>query len=343
MQTASIPDASTHSDLKEVSDTFIQLLQDIIKDFEQYPDSLDQLKQTIASLLLPLTLAGVAMGVAHLVQPRFYSEVKTVRELFTQLSPFMNPMSFHLLESLTRLSDCSTAAERVSAFRKLRLSKSHLVLSADQWTVPTRHDGLNDLDTTATPDAKVAHTASLNKLQSLHPEIFVGLPGYDSTASLEDTVRISARINANLISLSDYDAIVTAICGFFLLPESALVYVGCMNQPLTLCWCVGTEISGYMRQVMVKVNSEIMLAEQGIVNIMIGNWLNYKCLTVEVSVLSPTTSGSVLYIMNVDHTLCHCSLQECQLHLHAYYGALDHTPDGVDLSVPNFVSYFFNG
>ena len=271
--------ADIQSDLRELSDAFITFSQTVKEEFEQLPNGLAVLKQTLASLVLPMKFGGMV----HLVPPTLYSESKSVDEILTCLSPFVNPLSFYLLQSLAQLSGCTSAAEAISDFCQLRETKSYIVLCSDQWAVPTTPDGLNDLNTEASPGAKSAHDASFDDLRSFHPQIFARPQEHESLSALSNFVRVSAQLNMKVVSLSDYDAIMTAISGFFLLPKSALVYVGCSSRPLTLCWCVIKEISVYMRQTLVQVNSELLMAEQGIAHIMVGDWLNYKCLTVQVS------------------------------------------------------------
>lgn len=266
--------ANSEADLKELTDSFIQLFQDVIKDFEQCPNGLNIVKEALTSLLLPRKFSTKC----SLIQPQLYAEAKTIREILMEIFPFMNPVSFHLLQLLAQLSGCIPAIEKISDFIQLRMTKSHVLLCEDQFTIPTTRDGLNDLNTLSLSDGVMAHAASLDVLQSVYPQMLARLP---SLASM-DVIRVSAMMSAKQVTLSDYDCIVTAICGFFLLPKSALVYVGCTNQPLVLCWCVAKEVYFYMRQVKINVNCELLLAEQGIINIMIGDWLNHKCLTIKV-------------------------------------------------------------
>lgn len=264
--------ASQDSEFKEMTESFVQLFQDVIMELEQIPNGLDALKQTLSSLVLPQRSGGVA----HLVRSQLYMEIKTVRDVLMNLFPFVNPVSFHLLQTLIQLSGCVSAAEKVASFVRLRQSKSRVLLCSNEWIV---HSTCNDLDTPISSDAAASHSQPLDQLQSSHPHVLAQLP---SLAPVADLVRISARIDAKRLSLSGYDSIVTAICGFFLLPKSALIYVGHTTRPLTLCWCVDKEVSLYARQVAVKVSCELLLTEQGVTNIMIGDWVNYKCLSKKV-------------------------------------------------------------
>ena len=97
--------------------------------------------------------------------------------------------------------------------------------------------------------AKSAHDASFDDLRSFHPQIFARPQEHESLSVLSNFVRVSAQLNMKIVSLSDYDAIVTAISGFFLLPKSALVYVGRSSRPLTLWWRYRSTCTGCKRLV----------------------------------------------------------------------------------------------
>ncbi len=255
------------------------------------------IKQTFASLVLPLKLGAMVL---HLVPPSLYSKAKSVDEIFIGLSSFVNPLSFSLLRSLAQLSGCTSAAEKISGFSHLRQTKSHIVICSEQSVHPATPNSFNDLNTVVCSGAKSAHVASYDHL---HPQIFAKPHDRASPDFTVDFVRISAQFNKMVVTLSDYDATVTAISGFFLLPKSALVYVGCSNQPLTLCWCVLKELSIYMRQTVVHVNSEFLLSEQGIANIMIEDWLDYRCLTSKVCHYIPS-SCFMMYLCHYRSVSC---------------------------------------
>ena len=276
---AQIETTSVQSDLRKLSDAFITLFQAVKKELERLPDGLAIVKRTLATLVLPLKFGGVV----QLIPSTLFSGAKCVDEILINLSPLMNPLSFNLLGSLSILSHCTSASESVSQFCRLRDAKGYLVLCSDQWVPPTAADGLNDLDSLATSGAESAHAASFDHLRSFHPQLFAKPQECENLTSVIDFVRVSVQLNRKVVSLSDFDEIVTAISGFFLLPKCALVYVGCSNRPLTLCWCVTREMSNYMKQVPVhNMSSELLLSEQGIAHVMIGDWLDYKCLTSKV-------------------------------------------------------------
>ena len=271
---ASVPE----SGLRELSDAFTGLFQAVKKEFEQLPNGMERLKQTLSLLILPLKIGGMV----NLVPPTLYFEAKSIDEIFTRLSSFVNPLSFHLLRSLAQLCDCTSAAGKIAVFCHLRQTKSHLILCSEQSASPITPNGDNDLNTFALSGTKSVHAASYDHLQSFHPQVFAKPHDHTSPDFAVNFVRISAQLNKKVVTLSDYDATVTALSGFFLLPKSALVYVGCSSRPLTLCWHVLKELSIYMRQTLAHVNSELLLSEQGIANVMVEDWLDYTCLTSKV-------------------------------------------------------------
>ena len=267
--------ADVQSDLRELSDVFIALFEAVKKEIEHLPNGIAVMKQTLGSLMLPQKIGGMV----HIVPPSLYAETRSVDEIFKRLSSFVNPLSFHLLRSLAQLSGCTPAAEKIAEFCHLTQTKSHLVLCSGQWAPPTATNDLNNLNTVGT---KSPHVASYDHLQSFHPHLFAKQQDHTSPGFTMDFARISAQLNTKVVTLSDYDATVSAISGFFLLPKSALIYVGCSNQPLTLCWCVLKELSIYLMQTLVHVSSELLLSEQGITRVMIDDWLDYRCLTSKV-------------------------------------------------------------
>ena len=266
-----------HSDLKELSDSFCNLFNCVVVSFEHFPNGVQKLKETMESLLLPLN-----GRVIPLIQPMLYSKAETVREFFSMISLLVNPLSFHLLCSLSHLCDCKPAVEATLCYNKFLCSKCDLVLCADQWTCPTDSDGLNDLNTTASCDANAAHIAPLDLLQSPHPLLFTKIPEHDSIPSLQGYIRLSAEIRKKSVSIADYNDIVDAICGFFLIPKCSLTYIGCSEKPLTLCWQMDKELLEYITGVRKYVSSDIMLSELSVVTLIVGDWINYKCLTLKV-------------------------------------------------------------
>ena len=274
-QTLSV--TANKSDFKELSEKFHDLLNSVVMCFESLPNGLKKLKETVVSLVLPLCEGGVV----PVVPPSLYSKATTVREFFSSLSPLLNPISFHLLCSLSHLCDCKSALEATSTYSQYISSNNHLVICIDKWTTPANSDGLNDLNAVASPNAQ---TVSLDELKSFQPLLFTNpLAEHSGITLLKDRgIRISARVRKKFISLVDYDAILTAICGYLLLPKCSLTFIGCTEKPLTLCWQMNTELLAYVCGVRIDVSSEFMLSDGGVLHLMVGDWMNYKCLTLEV-------------------------------------------------------------
>ena len=130
------------SDFREVMDKFSELLKSVISQFEALPGGLEKLKEISASLLLPVNDGSVV----PIIPTTLYLKAKTVSEFFSLISPLVNPLSFHLLCTLSRLCDCKLAYDAATAYGHFLTLKCHLVLCVDRWSAPTNPDGLNDLN-----------------------------------------------------------------------------------------------------------------------------------------------------------------------------------------------------
>ena len=280
--------SSPMSNLEELSGSFYKLLQDVIECLNKSPNALEMLKHALASFVLPLGDSKVA----SIVEPSLYNDAKTVDELISSLSPLINALSLNLLQYCVSSTECGLAIAKITAFNHLRVSNSSLILCSDKWTVPTTPDGLNDLNTTATSGAEAAHTASLDQLQSVHPWVFARSP---ATVLSEHCIRISVCVNRNSISLAEYDCLLTVISSLFGLPKCAFTYIGCTEEPLCLSWMVSKELQMYVKNRGGGVSGECMLSEQGVVNLMVGDWLDYQCLTMNVSI--------IMFIVTVVHVM----------------------------------------
>jgi hypothetical protein len=93
------------------------------------------------------------------------------------------------------------------------------------------------------------------------------------------------HVNGKSISLARYDSFLTAISGFFKLPKCAFTYIGCTEQPLCLSWMISKDLQSYMKRGG-GLSGECMLSEQQVVNLMVGDWFNYHCLTINVSIIT---------------------------------------------------------
>ena len=240
--------------LSEVSFQFQNVQQDIVDLLVQCPNALTQLKQCLASLVLPLGDGKVA----SLVDPGSYESAKTIPEFFRLMAPYWNCLSTSLLSLLLEASGCKPAAAKLAEFEEARASSCPLVL---------RVQGAS------TGELRSVHNSPLEQLQSLHPTVFT-----ESMATAErNTARVTAEVGKTLLHVSCLEEVTTAICGFFGLPKAALVYAGCSDDPLALCWLVSRDLLPYMRSHMGSLSGDHLLAEQQITQIAFGDAEFYKC------------------------------------------------------------------
>ena len=269
-------ETAVHSDLSECSKLFQNLQQDVMDLLDCFPNALARLKQVLASLVMPI--ADHKGEVVELVDSVSYESAKTVRELFRLMAPYWNCLSTDLLIFLLQVSGCNQAASKVLEFVEARASEAHLVLCIRRQ--PTLTSGENYLDMA---DLKTVHNVPLVELQSLHPAVFTRLPEHKVT-STRRTVRISVEVNKRLICIADYENITTALSGFLQIPKAALVYAGCSNSPLVLCWLASHDLVTYIRLTRVgllSMSTHEVLAENKVTGIAVGD-LSYICPTIKV-------------------------------------------------------------
>ena len=241
--------------LTEASLDFQNMQKDVEDLLVWYPNALEQLKQCLASLVLPLGDGKVA----SLVHPAAYEAAKTIPEFFKLMSPYWNCLSTNLLSLLVDASGCKPAAVKLAEFEKARASSSHLVLGTNR---------------APKGELRSVHNSPLKKLQSLYAAV--------STNTERNTVRITAGVDKSQLHVSCYEEVSTAICGFFKLPKAALICAGCSEKPLALCWLVCRDLLPYMRSHKGGVSGDRLLAEQQITQIAFGDAEFYKCLNLKV-------------------------------------------------------------
>ena len=240
--------------LSEVSLQFQNVQHDVVDLLVQCQNALTLLKHCLASLVLPLGDGKVA----SLVDSGCYEASSTIPEFFRFMAPHWNCLSTNLLSLLLEASGCKPAAAKLAEFEEARASNGSVVLCKQRST---------------TSELKSVHSLPLEQLQSLHPVVFA-----ESMAAAEqNTTRVTAQVCKPMLNVSSYEEVTIAICGFFGLPKAALVYAGCSETPLALCWLVSRDLLPYMRSHVGGLSGDRLLAEQQITHIAFGDAELYKC------------------------------------------------------------------
>ena len=136
----------------EVSLQFQNLKRAVVDLLVQCPDALTQLKQSLASLVLPLGDGKVP----SLVDPSSYEAANTIPEFFRLMAPHWNCLSTNLLSLLLEASGCEPAAAKLAEFEEARSSSGPLVLRTQ---------------TASTSELSSVHSSPLEQLQSLYPAV----------------------------------------------------------------------------------------------------------------------------------------------------------------------------
>ena len=247
--------------LSDASLQFQNLKQDLVDLLVQCPDALTQLKQCLTSLVLPLGDGKVA----SLVDPSSYGTASTIPEFFRLMAPYWNCLSTNLLSLLLEASGCKPATAKLAEFEEARTSSAPLVLCTQR---------------ASTSELSSVHRLPFEQLQSLHPAVFT--ESVASEKAEQNTARITATVSKPLLQVSCYEKTTTAICGFFRLPKAALVYAGCSENPLALCWLVSRNLLSYMRNPTGTLSGYHLLAEQQITHIAFGEVEFHNCLNLKV-------------------------------------------------------------
>ena len=254
--------AATHSDFSEMSQQFQQLQHEAIDLLDKFPNALAKLKQVLATLVFP-RLEGKAVP---LIDPRSYENALTVQKLFSRLAPHWNALSPDLLGLLLETSGCSMATTKIAEFIESRNSKGRLVLCIRQMP--------------SFVDFRSVHSAPLSQLQSIHHSLFAQLPKHQVISS-QNTIRISVEVDKDLVDLSDYERITTAVSGLYWMPKAAFIFAGCVEQPLVLSWLTIPEFFECTWDIVTDISGYRLLAETRVTRIAVGGRF-YQCPTIKV-------------------------------------------------------------
>ena len=252
----------------------------MIDGFNQIVNALEKVKSILSALVLPL---GDGKVVA-LVDPNDYKEARTLRELMRRMSPYWNCLSTDLLQLLSEELSCSIATTTMDELVHARQRKD-LVIAV---YTPSSISDMNDVDSGLSLGHKSAHSASLEELQSQHPAVFARLPEHCVSAS-RSVARISVEVGVPVLHLTDYYSIVQAVSAFFNLPCTALVYCGCLQSPIILCWEISTELVQYIVSVPYGYSGYRLLAEQKITGLVVADKIKYRCPSIKVCKLMVVT------------------------------------------------------
>ena len=245
--------------LSEVSFQFQNLQQDVVELLLQCPNALTQLKQCLASLVLPLGDGKVA----SLVDPGSYEAANTIPEFFMWMTPYWNCLSTPLLSLLLEASGCKPAAAKLAEFEEVRASCGSLIFC-------THRASRGELNS--------VHSLPCDQFRFFNPAVFT-----DSWAAIEQNkARITAEVCKPLLHVSCYYKVTTAVCSFFQLPIAALVFAGCSDSPLALCWLVSRDLLPYMKDHNGGTTGERLLAEQEITQVAFGDIELWKCSSLKV-------------------------------------------------------------
>ena len=263
------------SDFSGLSELFLQTLKNVLDAFEQDSIPLDKVKSILSSLVLPLGSGKVAA----LVEPSVFANAQTLQDFIRLMAPYWNCVSADLLRLLAEESGSSLAATRVNEFISTREVRANLVLA-----VQTSNTTSN-ISSGLSFGHKSAHSAPIEELQSQHPVVFARLLEHRVSTSRSVT-RISVEVGVPVLHLTGYYNIIQAVSAFFTLPCAALVYCGCSQSPLIVCWEIATELVKYITSNNPGLGAYRLLTEQEITGLAVADKIKYRCPSIKVCKLT---------------------------------------------------------
>ena len=229
-------------------------------------------KVKLALSLLTLQHDGKAIP---LVDSAVYNRARTIPELLKSLSPYWNCLSTGILETVVNSSDCSASASALRNFTSARSANGHLVLAVQAGTTSGDQKAHHS-------DFFLSHkSAQSGELRSSQPAVFAKLTEHRLCASVSVT-RISVEVATDVLHLSDYDSITEAVVAFLKLPVAALVYCGCSESPLAVCWEVSRALVAHITSVVPSNSQHHQLVERNIIRLAVGDDIKYSCPSIKV-------------------------------------------------------------
>ena len=282
------PSSAVTSDFSELQSQFLKMLQKVMGSFDQFPNSLNLLKQFLDQLVLPLGEGKLV----PIVDPSRYEKATTSREVFRQQSVLWNSFSPDLLKMMCEECQYSAAMEAVEQFILFRSHFANSLICQQKHSVDETNDP-NSFTTTPSslhPSHLSYHTGPISDLQSLHPSVFQCLDEHKRVEP-QETIRLTVQLNRPHLTLQDYDDITTAVCGYFVIPRVALVYGGCSCDGQVLCWITSVRLLQYLKTVVIGRSAKRLMAEQSILGVAAGD-LKHHCLRMKVLC-------GVLWLLNI--------------------------------------------
>ena len=243
-----IAESSTESDFSGLEMEYENVFENFTTSLDDSDASLKAFRQLFASLAMPLGHGKVAC----LVSPDLYEKADTSKQLMHQLKPLFNCLSIHLFHLVVQKLGNNASKYEIAQLMENRRCKHRSVLCSSSGQ-------------TRSSDAAQEYPANEHLLNT--------------------TTLLSVKVDLHHVCLSQYDNIVTALCGFYQLPNSAVVYVGSSRSPLSLNWQISKEIHEYLKVRKTGLSGHWLLRNAHIARISIGEDFSFKCPTKQVRVI----------------------------------------------------------
>lgn len=255
--------------VKDLQNQFLLALKLVIEAFEKFPVPLHCLTQFLSQLTLPGKVSST------IIDPDTYKNATNTKELFTAQATLGNCFSPHLLTMISEGCECPAAIQAMQEFTEIRSKFSNSLIFEQIYCLPEGRIKSNKQSSLLK-----YHLCPLSELQSLHPSLFDCTEDHKGS-KLSETVRLTVEVDRPYLTLQDYDDITTAVCGYFHIPQAALVYAGCSEDGRIICWTTFAGVLPYLRSIPPTKGSDRLMAEQRILAVSAGD-LYYRCPNLKV-------------------------------------------------------------
>ncbi len=288
--------------LSDFNCEFAKLVASLISILKKEDGALELMKDTLDNLVLPASSGGVI----HVISSKEYQAAESVQSLFRMLSPYWRSfVDCKLLSTLVEASDCREAIEKLNAFLgKRNDSASGITLQGLQdYILPPAHVHVA-LERGSHPLTAPAATMPVDSFQ---PPAYVALEaGSRLPAPPVTTVRVVSsqprlpvhvKLEANVLTLRDYDRTASAVCRTLQTPRLSLNLCGIRRNCIIIQWEMSADLESYLRTIQLAASDVRALSEAGVTELTVGTFLHLSVPTMDYWELRSSTAVEVRVVV----------------------------------------------
>ena len=271
----SISPPESEISIPECNILFSLFITELIQLLEKHEGALSNILTFLEHLVLSLHNEFLV----KIFQPEKFQGVQSIRDLFHLLAPHWGYIDCSLLHPIAKASGCKPALERVEEFLHNReQSASGLILE--------KHQQSSDCDITLSSSGRVLQgSCQHTEKRSQSPRVIKKQP---QPPVHEEVVEM--KVDANILTLRDYDENTSLLCGVLKLPRYVMSYFSTGSGCISLKWLMSKELVPYIQNTCIRSSDLIALAQKHITEIRVGSY--YKITVPSVAYLQEDTGSA---------------------------------------------------